>query len=103
MDDEDSVEIVYQIERIDCHAPKENAFNKDIMEISLVPDYIRDRALNLYNLQLDSISFRDENRQALIALLLYYAYCSYPERMLQYYLHDYMIVSSENVITEYHP
>lgn len=34
---------------------------------------------------------------------LYYAYCSYPERMLQYYLHDYMIVSSENVITEYHP
>lgn len=34
---------------------------------------------------------------------LYYIYCSYPERMLQIYLNDHMLVSSKGIIANWHP
>lgn len=33
---------------------------------------------------------------------IYYAYCSYPERLLQFYLKDYMLVSSKDVMATFH-
>jgi len=34
---------------------------------------------------------------------LYYIYCSYPERMLQIYLNDHMLVSSKDILVDFHP
>ena len=90
MDDEseplEEVSIVYRPIVEDCIIPRENIFIKDIRLITEIPEYIRNRAINIYNLQLDSISFRDENRRALIALLLYYAYCDCSQHIDIYYL-----------------
>ena len=60
--------------------------------------------INLKSIQEKKIKFNKINNVTHLSHedSIYYAYCSYPERMLQLYLKEYMMVSSRDVLVNFH-
>lgn len=94
------IEIVFKPHKEEYIQPKENIFIKDVNEIKFVPDIVKNKAVNIYTTVLGSISFREENRRALIALLLYYGYCSLSMHIDIYFLAEKMGFSDLRKINE---